>query len=601
MVSGNPSSQILKILSPQNLSLKLEALKLEAFAQAFKPGDTLEGRVTQVLARGRAVVQFNGKPVLIELDQALRTGQRLTAQVEQTTPSPVLKLLRLHSPPPAPQQDTPATKTPPPSDVTATLSRLAVHKENKLNPSLPNKPAEAGSTSNANASAGKKAPATQNPATSGAAGSLLKTGNENSHPLKPAVESRPAGPSRPHSSAEPAASSRANRSSSPPGIVTRLSSQGSQTVAAEHVLTRQDLQRLQLEPNVRALLQTVRVQDAGTLIARSGSGEVTVPVPHAALFRAGDPVVATPRPVQNGFFLEATPSEQQVRPVTPQLIKPMIAARQPLGDMVYDLRKVIQEFATLQDSKIDPELIGKLRDTLRLLHPPKGEGIEASRLQEMVDRSGIQYEGKVKNLLLQGDGADRLNRLQFDLKGQLLELASKMEEAAHKPGTAATRPLHEILQTVQRAVQNIEFHQLSNQFSKQEQLPQLLPVPHSLFEGESDFRIYVRHEGEDGQGASSKNKETYNLVFLLDMTALGPLRIDTQVRQEGVSVSIQGENAAVIEFIQARIPEWETRMQEMGFAARIAASLKQHVDREVPDIMSEWVIQEPARLVDIET
>ncbi|MGP0564851.1 MULTISPECIES: flagellar hook-length control protein FliK [unclassified Nitrospina] len=277
-----------------------------------------------------------------------------------------------------------------------------------------------------------------------------------------------------------------------------------------------------------------------------------------------------------------------------------MTTQQPIDEMVSTLKQAVDQPALLRESKIDPELLSKLRDTLRLLSPSSENKLEAPRMQEMVDRSGIQYETKVRNLLLQEGGSDRFQRLQFDLKGQLMDLATRLEEATQKTG-APLRQLQEVLQAVHRSVQSIEFHQLSNQFAKQEQIPQLLPLPQSLFEGGSQLKIYVRRDWEgDSQNSNPENK-SFNMVFFLDMTALGPLRVDTNVRPEALSVSIETENPGVKTFLENHLLDLKTRMQELGFAVRISTTLKEQVDRDLPDHLTQWVIQEPTRLVDIET
>ncbi|MCF8724423.1 hypothetical protein LQ236_002443 [Nitrospina gracilis] len=277
-----------------------------------------------------------------------------------------------------------------------------------------------------------------------------------------------------------------------------------------------------------------------------------------------------------------------------------MTTQQPIDEMVSTLKQAVDHPVLLRESKIDPELLGKLRDTLRLLSPSSENKLEAPRMQEMVDRSGIHYETKVRNLLLQEGGNDRFQRLQLDLKGQLMELATRLEEATQKTGTPL-RQLQDVLQAVHRSVQNIEFHQLSNQFAKQEQIPQLLPLPQSLFEGGSQLKIYVRRDWEGDSQSSDPENKSFNMVFFLDMTALGPLRVDTSMRPEGLSVSIETENPVVKTFLENHLLDLKTRMQELGFAIRVSTILKEQVDRDLPDHLTQWVIQEPTRLVDIET
>lgn len=614
MVFGNPTSQILKILSPQNLSLKLEVIKLEVFAQTFVPGQTLQGRVTQVLPQGRAVVNFDGKPVLVELEQALNAGQRLTARVEQTTPSPILKLLP-PSPPPGGNRATPLGSQPPQpgvpeetlrSGVTTTFSPQALSKENRIRQNIQTSPlhvksgAEVGTQ---NEPAGRLAAPVHSP--DGPAPGKPVQGTTNPNPgvsQTPVQNGRSATGPRGFLDGTDEASSRPAEFKLS-GAVARFANREEARPGPESIVTRPELQRLQLKPHVRSPLTVSKVEDAQTVVVRAGGRNVAVRVPQAGLFRRGDVVMVTPRPVPDGFVLEARALDQVVRSVTPQMIKPLLTASQSFGSMVSTLQKSVVEHPALKHGSISPELLGRLQETLSLFQPAQGEPPSAQRLRAAVENSGIQYEARVRNLLLAGERAGNGSRLEFDLKGQLLELATKLGEGAQKSqaGNAGSKPYQEILQTVQRAVQNIEFHQLSHQFSRQEHLAQILPIPQQFLGGGVDLKIYVRRDEEGGEESGARNKETFNLVFILDMTALGPLRIDTQVRPTGVSVSIQGENESVMEFIGTHIPELENRLQEIGFPARVTSTVRERVDRDVPDAVAEWVIHEPTRLVDIKT
>ncbi len=556
----------------------------------FSPGDTLQGKVMQVLQGGRAIVQFQGKPVLLGSAQNLKPGQLLTAKVEQISPEPVLKLIDSESTTPRP--GTPSHhKAGSSADVTTTLSKRAMRQGQSGSSSpgaLESKETKTGvfnRTGQDNVGASGKA---------GSGASTSQAHRVNSpHPgsIQPVkVDNIP-----------PAQINRSGQEGNASAAVTRLSPQGEKKASVEPVFSRQDLNRLQIDPRGRTVLHAVRPQDAGTLVVKTqGREEAAIKIPNPYLFRPGDPVVVAPRKVQGGYVLEARSADQVIRPVTPSLLKPLMTTQQPIDEMVSTLKQAVDQPALLRESKIDPELLSKLRDTLRLLSPSSENKLEAPRMQEMVDRSGIQYETKVRNLLLQEGGSDRFQRLQFDLKGQLMDLATRLEEATQKTG-APLRQLQEVLQAVHRSVQSIEFHQLSNQFAKQEQIPQLLPLPQSLFEGGSQLKIYVRRDWEgDSQNSNPENK-TFNMVFFLDMTALGPLRVDTSVRPEALSVSIETENPGVKTFLENHLLGLNTRMQELGFAVRISTTLKEQVDRDLPDHLTQWVIQEPTRLVDIET
>ncbi|CCQ91581.1 hypothetical protein NITGR_730039 [Nitrospina gracilis 3/211] len=590
MVSSNSQPNLVRILSPKNVSLKFNTIKLEAFASMFSPGDTLQGKVMQVLQGGRAIVQFQGKPVLLGSAQNLKPGQLLTAKVEQISPEPVLKLIDFG--PTTSRSRTPSTqKAGATSDVTTTLSKRAM-REGQSGSSSPTALESKETKTGVFNRTGLEGAGTSGKSGSGA--SISRTPGTNSpHPdsIQPVK-------------VETTSTAKANRSGqqgNASASVTRLSPHGEKRASVEPVFSRQDLNRLQIDPRGRTVLHTVRPQDAGTLVVQTqGREEMAIKLPSPYLFRPGDPVVVAPRKVQSGYVLEARPADQVIRPVTPSLLKPLMTTQQPIDEMVSTLKQAVDHPVLLRESKIDPELLGKLRDTLRLLSPSSENKLEAPRMQEMVDRSGIHYETKVRNLLLQEGGNDRFQRLQLDLKGQLMELATRLEEATQKTGTPL-RQLQDVLQAVHRSVQNIEFHQLSNQFAKQEQIPQLLPLPQSLFEGGSQLKIYVRRDWEGDSQSSDPENKSFNMVFFLDMTALGPLRVDTSMRPEGLSVSIETENPVVKTFLENHLLDLKTRMQELGFAIRVSTILKEQVDRDLPDHLTQWVIQEPTRLVDIET
>jgi len=99
-----------------------------------------------------------------------------------------------------------------------------------------------------------------------------------------------------------------------------------------------------------------------------------------------------------------------------------------------------------------------------------------------------------------------------------------------------------------------------------------------------------------------KNKaKVFNLVFLLELSALGNLRIDSRVSETGISVDILGQSPEVIEFINQRAPEFEARMEELGFQITVSGLVQKQVEMDVPDILSNLLVDRSLNLVDIKT
>ena len=91
MLSENLSPNTLRPIFSNALSLKLETIKLDAFIRNFSAGQTLPGKVVQVLPDQKAVVEFRGEKVLLQFQRPVSPGQAITVKVEQVHPNPILK------------------------------------------------------------------------------------------------------------------------------------------------------------------------------------------------------------------------------------------------------------------------------------------------------------------------------------------------------------------------------------------------------------------------------------------------------------------------------------------------------------------------------
>jgi len=614
MQFDNLSSEFLKILSPQNLAVNLDAIKLEAFARQLTQGQTLTGQVAQVLSQGRALVNFEGTQVLVELGRSVLPREVLTVQVDRTQPSPVLKLLS--STPPAGSLDEAGPNRPAsPSNIASsptrqdgvitTLSTSGIRREQAF--SL--RALEHGVRQ---IFGGNPLPATEAKVTlteklPGPVPGTAKGGPESTSINKsPSQQLGEAGSqiSRnvPAATGEAASSSvRENRNTQ--GDVARFSRPLEFKVADDQFLSRQGLDQLKLEPNSQIRLDVLRVTDSQTLLARTPTGIVAVKTVHAGIFKPGDPVIASVQTHQGKPFLEGIARDQIIQPVTTSMIKPVFPQRQPIGAIAADLEQNVLGAPALKDIPLDAKLIARIQQTIHVLKTPAPEALSESRVQELVNRSGVNYEPQVRNLLLEGDHPDTRIQLEQDLKGQVLELVRKLDDHIKKMSLPEPilRQVSDMVQNVQRTIQGIEYHQLNQQFSRQENLPVLLQVPSHLLGNEEHIQIYVRRDFEEGAGQDSDPREQYKLVFLLDLSALGSLRIDTQIREEGLSIHINSEDPQVIQFINSRSGALEDSLKEMGFSADILGRVQEKIEMEMPDVIAERMVYDPTRLVDIET
>ena len=97
MLSDNLSPNTLRPIFSNALALKLETIKLDAFIQNYSAGQTLPGKVVQVLPEQKAVVELQGEKLLLQFSRPVTPGQKIAIKIEQTHPNPILKLVELSS------------------------------------------------------------------------------------------------------------------------------------------------------------------------------------------------------------------------------------------------------------------------------------------------------------------------------------------------------------------------------------------------------------------------------------------------------------------------------------------------------------------------
>jgi hypothetical protein len=301
------------------------------------------------------------------------------------------------------------------------------------------------------------------------------------------------------------------------------------------------------------------------------------------------------------------PTAPQVRPdaentTPPEVLdatrlKSYLLVKQPFGEMAAALQKHLVPSPLLRT--LEPLLLQRLEATLAVLLPQKAAPPDAAGLQQQVEQSGLNYEAKLQQALAPDATPAEFATLTTDLKGQLLALLHRLDQAA---GTSPDTPPEEILglrQHVQQALQNIEFHQLANLFAQQENQSLLLQFLHPALPFSHTARLYFRANSQQKEGHGEAPQQDYTVVFLLHFTALGTVRIDATVQGASVAASIKTEDQTVATFMADQAPSLIERLRHLGFQADIQCCVQEHVPMDLDDALTRWLIQDPSRLLDI--
>lgn len=556
MFSENLSPNLLRPIFSQALSLKLETIKLDAFIRNFSAGQTLAGKVVQVLPGQKAVVEFQGEKLLLQFPRPVSPGQNITVKIEQVHPNPVLKLTELSLPEPS-QRTAPAdTPTPPQaSDKTSIQNRPA--------------PPPHGETVTLNTPEPVLSE-TQKP------GGKISGGKDPFPPLD---------------------------------------------IRTDNSISPAELKRLGIEAGHKVKAEVVRVVDQQTLrvrlpvpaITQSNQPirEIEITVKNTANFQPGRSVILHARPSgTDKIVLEVEPTPAPPAPPRSSpglsILKNYLPARQSLIQVFSGLKEIFLDgpATPLKALNLEPGQLEQLQANLQKLVSREFKPLDAPRLQEVVDRSGLHYEAKVRDFVSNPVPARKNILLENDLKGQLMRLARQLEQmpAPAVETSPSDKWIGRLIAQVNHAVSNIELQQLVHYFAKEAHQPLLLQLPEQLLGENARFKIYIFPDpGEDSGNTPNLRNRAFNLVFLLHLSALGELRIETRVYQNEISIHITGSNADAVQFIQAHVPELEAPLREQGFSLSVTSRHQDEVPMAVPDSLDQLLIDHPLQLVDVKT
>ena len=494
------SATLLKILVGEGSSSPPQK-----FIQQLQLGQLLKGQVIQIFSEGtKALLNFEGQKIVVQGDPSFKTGQTISAKVEQISPAPVLRIIS---------------------------------------------PSELGR------SPGKEMNAKEITGTQLKQETTIQISSGKSSPI---------------------------------------------SYFSKHGLDFLKFSERQTYP-----AQIKKVLDSESAIVQLKNRNFFVQTLSRNSLKPGDQIPVVTEKTANGLFHFLQSNGPVIKQMDAGMIKPYLPARMPFGEMITKLETVFREISSNSDSfKLDSEKLAQLNQTLQLLSPGNGKTASAQLLRDQVNASGINYEARVKQFLEQGANQGKAMELGRDLKGQLLDMIQKLEDQVNQAkGFSSTqlKTLNEHAQVFRQAVENIELHQLTNQLARQENQSVLLQIPNPFGQGNSTIKLYVRSSGDEESGKKGVAKKSYNLVFFLDLSMLGNLRVDSQVSQTQLSVKIQVENQSIADFINSRTEEFNTRLADLGFQVDLKCCVEDKIELDFENELSAILFQDETRLVDVTT
>jgi len=192
--------------------------------------------------------------------------------------------------------------------------------------------------------------------------------------------------------------------------------------------------------------------------------------------------------------------------------------------------------------------------------------------REQIDR-GFSLRGTVRSLgmqlesdlrkVLESPGEHR-DIPPASLKPSLMKLIDELQARLHSVETqpADAKTIRELTPALERTVRTIENQQVLNVHFQETEGKLLIQVPLILpgLMGKAD--IFVRDE--DWRPGRGGRKESFQVVFALEMDALGAVMAQAHFHGKTVYCGIQCENDEVAAFVAGLLPGLQERLRQIG-------------------------------------
>ena len=287
-------------------------------------------------------------------------------------------------------------------------------------------------------------------------------------------------------------------------------------------------------------------------------------------------------------------------------IKSLLPYKESFGVMVQKLDILLNSSEVIKSLRAETGLVPRLIKTLNLLKAPFFEQDLTSQgstlIKQQIDLSGINYESKVKHALEGKELLDVPTNVKNDLKGQLINLLKLLEIRIGGNETSAIQryQLLKVIKVLMRAVDNIELQQLTNQLSRQENQPITLQIPDPFMIGKT-INLYIRQSEDKSKNKENKENKSVLLVFFLELSALGNLRVDAKINNQAISLRIDVENSNIAKFVENSLKDFCSSLDDLGFEVNASCGVVANIDKELESKLNPLLISETDRLVDLTT
>lgn len=230
---------------------------------------------------------------------------------------------------------------------------------------------------------------------------------------------------------------------------------------------------------------------------------------------------------------------------------------------------------------IPPETLAKLKRVLAV--PQLQEKVQAlakalekavvkertnpESLRRSVEEGSVPAESRLR-LAVEGRTQETPRRLAYrDFKTFLLGFERDLETVSEKlrrdGDPEVGKKVQELRAEVREAREAIESKQVQNAFRQDAGQPLHFQIP--FHEGGKLRSLDLFYQKKESRRSAGAEPPSHHLVFLLEMSRLGAMRVDALMRQPQIDLRFRLEEDEAARFLQGKLPELSFALRSLGF------------------------------------
>lgn len=247
------------------------------------------------------------------------------------------------------------------------------------------------------------------------------------------------------------------------------------------------------------------------------------------------------------------------------LFKQRIAMSEPLNQVLKSLTQPSSTPATTGDKPLPAPVTGQLAALTTLLENytvTSDKPLDGARLQSMIHSSGQLHEALLGKETVSGEKTSPLTSHK-DIKAVLLKLV-EVAQAAEK----STRSVR-ITQASEQGAARIESQQAINLLAFQQVEPVRIEFP-LIIQGmlsavQMTVSMETRIDHESDRESEESSQDTFNILFALELSQLGKVKVDARISSHSVHATIFSEINEARHIFQEHLSRLTERLETLGF------------------------------------